>query len=42
MIELARRPDIETLLSRVAARKEATKTTLTAEEILAHRDADRK
>lgn len=42
MIELARRPDIETLLSRVAARKQTTKSVLPAEKILSHRDADRR
>ena len=42
MIELARRPDIDTLLSRVAARKQATRSNLSAEKILSHRDADRR
>ncbi len=42
MIELARRPDIDTLLSRAAARKRATNSVLPAEKILSHRDADRR
>ena len=42
MIELARKPDIDTLLSRVARRKQASKSMLPAEKILVHRDADRR
>jgi hypothetical protein len=41
MIDLARRPDIETLLDRVSARKKATGSSLDPEPILSHRDADR-
>ena len=42
MIELARKPDIDTLLSRVARRKQASKSTLAVEKILVHRDAERR
>jgi plasmid stability protein len=42
LIELARKPDIETVLARVKARKEATGSTLSAEKILEYRDADRR
>jgi len=42
MIDLARRPDVDTLLRRVAARKRATQSNLSAEEILAYRDVDRR
>jgi len=42
LIELARRPDIETLLTRVSARKDATGSTLSAKKILSHRNADRR
>ena len=41
MIDLARRPDIDTLLDRVSARKKATGSRLDPEAILSHRDADR-
>lgn len=41
LIELARKPDIETVLARVKTRKEATGSTLSAEKILEYRDADR-
>jgi hypothetical protein len=41
LIDLARRPTVDTLLARVRARKAATHTRLTAEDILVHRDADR-
>ena len=42
LIELARKPDMETVLARVRARKEATGSTLSVEKILEHRDADRR
>jgi plasmid stability protein len=42
LIELARRPDIDTVLSRVAGRKEATGSKLTADKILRHRARDRR
>ena len=42
LIELASKPDIETWLSRVRARLEAVPTTMQPEDILRHRDADRK
>ena len=41
LIELARRPDPEVLMARVQARKRSTGSTISAEAILAHRDADR-
>lgn len=42
LIELARRPDAEALLSRVRDRKQRTGSRLSAAAILAHRDADRR
>lgn len=42
LIELARRPDPEVLMSRIRTRKSATTSTLTTEQILAHRDEDRR
>jgi len=42
LIELARRPSVEQLLDRVGERKAATSTRLSIEEILEHRDADRR
>jgi plasmid stability protein len=42
LIELARQPDAETLTERIRARKAATRSSLSATEILAHRDADRR
>jgi plasmid stability protein len=42
LIDLSRKPDIDTLLSRVATRKQATASTLPVERILTHRDADRR
>jgi plasmid stability protein len=42
LIELARRPDAEALLSRVRERKQRTGSRLSAAAILAHRDADRR
>ncbi|MGH3821929.1 MAG: FitA-like ribbon-helix-helix domain-containing protein [Pseudonocardiaceae bacterium] len=42
LIELARRPSVEQLLDRVRERKATISTRLSVEEILAHRDADRR
>ena len=42
LIELASQPDAETLMRRVRSRKAATGSGLSAEEILAYRDADRR
>ena len=42
LIELARQPEAETLVERIRARKAATDSTLSAEEILSHRDEDRR
>jgi plasmid stability protein len=42
LIELARKPDPADLIVRVEARKRATGTELSPEEILAFRDADRR
>lgn len=42
LIELAARPDPEVLVARVTERKARTGTRLSADAILAHRDADRR
>lgn len=42
LIELAERPDPEALLARVRDRKQRTGSRLSAEQILEHRDADRR
>jgi plasmid stability protein len=42
LIQLARKPDNETVLARVRARKDAMGSTLSTEKILEYRDADRK
>jgi plasmid stability protein len=42
LIGLASRPDVETVLARIAERKERTGTELPAAEILASRDAGRR
>jgi plasmid stability protein len=42
LVELARQPDAEALVERIRARKAATGSSLSAERILAHRDADRR
>ena len=42
LIELARRPDPAALAAGIRGRKQRLGTTLTAEAILQHRDADRK
>jgi plasmid stability protein len=42
LVELARQPDAETLVERVHARKTATGSAVSADRILAHRDAERR
>jgi plasmid stability protein len=42
LIELARRPDPSALMLRVRDRKDRTASRLSADRILAHRDADRR
>ena len=42
LIALARKPDPEVLMARVRARKAETGSRIEAEEILRHRDADRR
>ncbi len=42
LIDLASRPDAETLLARIRERKHRTGTRLSAEKILAQRDAGRR
>jgi len=42
LIELTRRPDAETLLSRVRSRKQRTGSRLSSAAILEHREADRR
>jgi plasmid stability protein len=42
LVELARRPDVATLLARARERKHDLATHLTAAEILSHRDRDRR
>jgi antitoxin FitA len=42
LVELAATPDREEVLGRIARRKARTATTVSAEEILAARDADRR
>jgi antitoxin FitA len=42
LVELAKAPDAEVLVARIRARKDATGGTLDVEQILAHRDADRR
>jgi plasmid stability protein len=42
LIELARRPDAEVLLTRVRDRKQRIGSRLSVESILGHRDADRR
>lgn len=42
LVELARRPSVEALMARVAARKQATASRLAAERILTHLDRDRR
>jgi antitoxin FitA len=42
LIDLARQPDAETLMERVRSRKRATHSSLSAEQILSYREADRR
>jgi len=42
LIELTQRPDAEALLAQVRQRKASTGSTLSADTILRHRDADRR
>ena len=42
LIELADRPEAETLLARIRERKQRTGSTLATDSILGHRDADRR
>lgn len=42
LVALARRPDLETLLARIRERVERTGTRISPEQILRHRDADRR
>jgi len=42
LIELASRPDPETVLARIRERKQRTGSRLPASKILGHRDADRR
>ncbi len=42
LVELARQPDAEALMQRIRARKAATRSALSAGQILADRDADRR
>jgi plasmid stability protein len=42
LVELARQPEAETLVARIRARKSATGSALSAEQILSHLDEDRR
>ena len=42
LIELASRPDVETVIARIRERKERTGTRLSTATILGHREADRR
>lgn len=42
LVELAQTPDPEVFLARIRARKAATGSSLSREQILGHRDADRR
>ena len=42
LISMAETPDMETVLARIETRIQATKTTISTEEILEHLHADRK
>jgi len=42
LVELARRPDAETILARIRERKQRTGSRLPAGHILGHRDKDRR
>jgi len=41
LVEIARRPDAQTLWARVRARKQLTNSRLPAAKIVGHRDTDR-
>lgn len=42
LVELAQSPDAEAFIARVRARKAATGSTISADRIITHRDADRR
>ena len=42
LVQLAARPDTAALMARISERKRLTGTTISAEQILDHRDADRR
>ncbi|HVT43804.1 MAG TPA: hypothetical protein VMT00_05390 [Thermoanaerobaculia bacterium] len=42
LVELARRPDAETILARIRDRKQRTGSRLSSDRILGHRDKDRR
>lgn len=42
IIDLAGQPDAESLVERIHARKRATRSSLSPQQILSHRDADRR
>jgi antitoxin FitA len=42
LIDLVSRPDLDTVLARIAERKQRSGTELSVAQILAHRDADRR
>ena len=42
LIELARKPDLDTLMTRISSRKGTTQSKLPSEKILDHLDADRR
>jgi plasmid stability protein len=42
LVELAEGPDAEALVARIRARKESTRSSLSATRILGHRDAGRR
>jgi len=42
LIDLADKPDIDTVLARIAARKQTTGSSLSVDKILAHRKADQR
>ena len=41
LVDLVRYPSVEALVMKIRARKEATGSALSVDQILAHRDADR-
>ena len=42
LVEIARQPEAEPLVARIRCRKAATGSTLSADQILSYRDADRR